>query len=196
MYVFRRRHRFLSWYRAIPLAVVALLGAISFVYSYAPSVLFGSLYPLEYEEYIIESSERHGVDPYLVAAVINTESNWDEDAESSAGAIGLMQVMPETASNMADWELVDSSVYDPEDLTDPATNIEYGCAVLGYLLEYYSGSSDKAIAAYNAGMGNVDEWLEGGSSLTEAIAFPETQAYLARVAMAQTRYEELYPSSF
>ena len=196
MHVFRRRHRFLSWYRAIPLAVVALLGAISFVYSYAPSVLFGSLYPLEYEEYIIESSERHGVDPYLVAAVINTESNWDEDAESSAGAIGLMQVMPETASNMADWELVDSSVYDPEDLTNPATNIEYGCAVLGYLLEYYSGSSDKAIAAYNAGMGNVDEWLEGGSSLTEAIAFPETQAYLARVTMAQTRYEELYPSSF
>lgn len=178
------------------MAVVALLGAISFVYSYAPSVLFGSLYPLEYEEYIIESSERHGVDPYLVAAVINTESNWDEDAESSAGAIGLMQVMPETASNMADWELVDSSVYDPEDLTDPATNIEYGCAVLGYLLEYYSGSSDKAIAAYNAGMGNVDEWLEDGSSLTEAIAFPETQAYLARVTMAQTRYEELYPSSF
>ena len=194
--VARGRHRFFSWYRAVPLAIVAILGAISFVYSYGPSFLFSALYPLEYEEYITDSCSRHGVDPYLVAAVINTESNWDEDVESSKGAIGLMQLMPESADDMAEWGLVDSSVYDPDDLTDPQTNIEYGCAFLAYLIDYYNGSSDKAVAAYNAGMGNVDEWLEDGGVLHNVITFPETQAYLARVTMAQTRYEELYPDSF
>lgn len=192
----RGRHGFFSWFRMVPLALVAILGLVSFLYSYGPSFLFKTLYPLEYEDFIADSSARHDVDPHLVAAMINTESNWDEDAESSAGAVGLMQLMPETARNMADWELVDSSVYDPDDLTDPATNIEYGCAFLEYLFDYYSGSTDEVVAAYNAGMGNVDEWVQEESVLHNAITFPETQAYLARVTMAQTRYEELYPTAF
>lgn len=192
----RGRRRFLRWYRALPLALVSALGIISLAFSYAPSFLFQALYPLEYEELILESSIRHGLDPYLVAAVIDTESDWDADAESSKGALGLMQLMPETAADMAEWGLVDSSVYDEDDLSDPATNIEYGCAFLAYLLEYYNGSTDKAVAAYNAGMGNVDEWLQEESVLTGAITFPETQAYLARVTTARTRYEELYPTAF
>ena len=196
MSVIRGRHGFFSWYRMVPLAIVAILGIISFFYAYAPSFLFKSLYPLSYEDYIAESSERHGVDPHLVAAMINTESNWDAGAESGAGAVGLMQLMPETAHNMADWDLVDSSAYNPDDLTDPATNIEYGCAFLEYLFDYYSGSTDEVVAAYNAGMGNVDEWAQEESVLHNAITFPETQAYLARVTMAQTRYEELYPTAF
>lgn len=192
----RGRRRFLRWYRALPLALVSALGIISLAFSYAPSFLFQTLYPLEYEDLILESSVRHGLDPYLVAAVIDTESDWDADAESSKGALGLMQLMPETAADMAEWGLVDSSIYDEDDLSDPATNIEYGCAFLAYLLEYYNGSTDKAVAAYNAGMGNVDEWLQEESVLAGAITFPETQAYLARVTTARTRYEELYPTAF
>lgn len=77
--------------------------------------------------------------------------------------------------------LVDGSEYSADNLNDPATNIEFGCAYLSYLLTYFNGSTDSAIAAYNAGMGNVDGWAQQSTSLHNAITFPETQAYLIRV---------------
>ena len=192
----RRKPRLFSWYRLIPLALVGALGLVCALYAYAPSFLFASLYPLSYEDEIADACERYGLDPYLVAAVIETESGWDADAESSAGAVGLMQLMPETAAQMASWGRVDGDVYPADDLTDPVVNIEYGCAFLAYLLDYYDESVDKAVAAYNAGMGNVNEWLQEDSVLHNAITFPETQAYLARVKLALTRYQELYPRAF
>lgn len=77
--------------------------------------------------------------------------------------------------------LVDGGEYSADNLNDPATNIEFGCAYLSYLLAYFNGSTDSAIAAYNAGMGNVDGWAQQSTSLHNAITFPETQAYLIRV---------------
>lgn len=192
----RKRSRLLAWYRTLPLACVLVLGAISFIYSFGPALLFRSMYPLQYESEIAASSAVHGVDPYLVAAVIRAESNWDPEASSHKGAQGLMQLMPETAQDMVDKGLVDGSAYSTEDLLDPATNIEFGCAYLAYLLDYFNGATDKAIAAYNAGMGNVDDWTSADSPLHSAITFPETQAYLVRVNMALGRYRELYPSAF
>ncbi|MDO4436770.1 MAG: lytic transglycosylase domain-containing protein [Coriobacteriaceae bacterium] len=188
--------RLFAWYRTIPLIIVAVFGLISFVYSFAPSLLFKAVYPLSYEEEISDSSVRHGVDPYLVAAVIQAESSWKPDASSHKGAQGLMQLMPETADDMVRKGLVDGSIYDSGNLSDPATNIEFGCAYLSYLLEYFNGVTDNAIAAYNAGMGNVDDWTQQDSILHNAITFPETQAYLVRVNMAQGRYRELYPQAF
>lgn len=191
-----RRSRFLSWYRVLPLFAVLVMGLISVVYSCAPSLFFKFLYQLNYESYIQTSAERHGVDPYLVCAVIETESNWNADATSSQGAQGLMQLMDATAQDMIDKDLVDSSTYSANNLNDPATNIEFGSAYLEYLLSYFNNSSDKAIAAYNAGMGNVDDWSSIGSILQNAITFPETQAYLIRVNNAYERYKSLYPNEF
>lgn len=187
--------RLLAWYRVVPLACVLAFAIIALVYSAAPAPLLRLFYPLSHEEEIVDSATRHGVDPYLVAAVIETESGWDESAKSSRGAEGLMQLMPETARDMIALGLVDAS-YDASNLGDPATNIEFGCAYLSYLIRYFNGSTDKAIAAYNAGMGNVEQWTQGETSLQDAITFPETQAYLARVTNARERYQDLYPQNF
>ena len=190
------RVRLLAWYRIVPLLIMALIGAISFVYVYAPAALFQLIYPLEYTDYISASSERHAVDPFLVAAVIETESNWDPDAVSSKDAHGLMQLLPATAEDMVRLGLVDATRFDPENLDDPETNIEFGSAYLSYLIDYFNGSTDRAIAAYNGGLSNVEEWVVEGGVLHNAITYPETQAYLVRVSNARTRYQELYDGTF
>lgn len=191
-----KRGSLLQWYRVIPLTLVLVLGLISFVYSFAPSVLFRAMYPLRYESEITHASSEHGVDPFLVAAIIRSESSWDPAVVSSQGAVGLMQLMPETAQDMAAMGLVDDRDFPIDQLTEPAVNIEYGCAYLSYLLSYFNGAIDRAIAAYNAGMGNVDGWTQQDDLLHNAITFPETQAYLVRVNMAKARYQELYPQAF
>lgn len=191
-----RRGSFLRWYRVFPLTVVLIFGLVSFAFAFAPSLLFKSMYPLRYEDEITASAASHGVDPYLVAAVIRLESSWDPEASSHQGARGLMQLMPETAQDMVAKGLVDGKRYSYENLEDPAINIEYGCAYLSYLLTYFNGATDRAIAAYNAGMGNVDGWAKQDKLLHNAITFPETQAYLVRVNMAKARYQELYPQAF
>lgn len=191
-----RRGSFLRWYRALPLIIVLSFGLVSFAFTFAPSLLFKSMYPLRYEDEITASAATHGVDPYLVAAVIRSESSWDPEASSHQGARGLMQLMPETAQDMVAKGLVDGKRYSYENLEDPTVNIEYGCAYLSYLLTYFNGATDRAIAAYNAGMGNVDGWAKQDKLLHNAITFPETQAYLVRVNMAKARYQELYPQAF
>lgn len=191
-----RRGSFLRWYRVFPLTVVLIFGLVSFAFAFAPSLLFKSMYPLRYEDEITASAATHGVDPYLVAAVIRSESSWDPEASSHQGARGLMQLMPETAQDMVAKGLVDGKRYSYENLEDPTVNIEYGCAYLSYLLTYFNGATDRAIAAYNAGMGNVDGWAKQDKLLHNAITFPETQAYLVRVNMAKARYQELYPQAF
>ena len=190
------RGSFLRWYRALPLIIVLIFGLVSFAFTFAPSLLFKSMYPLRYEDEITASAATHGVDPYLVAAVIRSESSWDPEASSHQGARGLMQLMPETAQDIVAKGLVDGKRYSYENLEDPAINIEYGCAYLSYLLTYFNGATDRAIAAYNAGMGNVDGWAKQDKLLHNAITFPETQAYLVRVNMAKARYQELYPQAF
>ena len=191
-----RRGSFLRWYRVFPLTVVLIFGLVSFAFAFAPSLLFKSMYPLRYEDEITASAATHGVDPYLVAAVIRSESSWDPEASSHQGARGLMQLMPETAQDMVAKGLVDGKRYSYENLEDPTVNIEYGCAYLSYLLTYFNGATVRAIAAYNAGMGNVDGWAKQDKLLHNAITFPETQAYLVRVNMAKARYQELYPQAF
>ena len=188
--------RAFGWFRVIPLCLVLLFGLISFGYTSAPSLLLRPFYPLEYQDYISKASARYSVDPYLVAAVIECESNWNSEAESYRGAQGLMQLMPDTASDMVRLGLVDGSEYDPEDLSDAETNIMFGCAYLRYLIDYFNGSIDYAIAAYNAGLSNVEEWASAATALHNAITFPETQAYLIRVKNAHKRYQELYAGTF
>lgn len=172
------------------------LGAISYVYVSAPSILLSPFYPLRYEEAIAAASERYNVDPFLICAVIETESQWDALAESGQGAVGLMQVLPSTAEDVALRGLVNADEYDPADLVDPETNIMYGTAYLSFLIDYFDGSTDFAVAAYNAGPGNAEMWIESSGALHNAITFPETQAYLIKVRNAHARYQELYAGTF
>lgn len=185
--------RFLRWFRVLPMLVLAVAFAGSATLAASPTTLVAqAFYPVKYAERIEESAARHGVDPLLVAAVVKCESNWDEAAESSAGAVGLMQVMPTTAAELAERGLVDGDAYDAASLADPVVNIEYGCAYLGILQNELS-SSDEVVCAYNAGLGAVQRWLDEGGSVPENVSYSETKYYLERVKAAYEGYQKSYP---
>lgn len=183
------------WRHRVALLVLAGAAVIAcVVLALTPATLARrTLYPVSHVQDIQASAERHGVDPLLVAAVIKCESGWDEAAQSSAGAIGLMQVMPQTSSELARMGLVDPGAYDPSDLLDPAANIEYGTAYLAFLEKNLS-STDEVIAAYNAGMGKVEEWLAQPGELADNITYAETREYLRRVNDAYQGYRDSYPT--
>ena len=178
----------------VPLVLVGAVAIACAILAATPTTLARrTLYPVSHAQDIQASAERHGVDPLLVAAVIKCESNWDENAQSAAGAIGLMQVMPQTSSELARMGLVDSGAYDPSNLFDPTTNIEYGTAYLAFLEKNLS-STDQVIAAYNAGMGKVEEWLAQPGELADNITYAETREYLRRVSEAYQGYRDSYPN--
>jgi soluble lytic murein transglycosylase len=129
--------------------------------------------PLDHEDIIRQQSQEKGVDAALIAAVIDTESKFS-DAESSAGARGLMQITPDAAQFIEKQS--GGTSFKLSDLSDPEINIRYGTFLLKELIERYDGDVAAALAAYNAGPGNADEW--GGAGLSvEEIPFPETRAY-------------------
>lgn len=182
-------------FRFALLALVVLLGGATFVYLKGPAALQRRYYPLQREEMLAESAARHEVSPYLVAAVIEVESGWDEGARSPAGAVGLMQIMPSTAAELARRGSVDGDEYPVERLSDPRVNIEYGAAYLRYLVERYH-EVETALAAYNAGIANADAWSAEGGDIREHIDFPETRHFVVRVTRAKERYQDLYPDAF
>lgn len=184
---------FFRWYRVLPLVAIAVTLAVCLAFDAGPTVLARTfLYPVSHADQIQESADRHGVDARLVCAVIKCESGWDVTATSSAGAVGLMQVMPSTAESLAEMGVVDASAWDPDNLADPATNIEYGSAYLAYLQDNLS-SMDEVVAAYNAGIGTVNQWRSEGGDITDNIKYPETSRYLERVSRAYDGYVRCYP---
>lgn len=189
------RSHALAWHRIIPLAIVGVLAVWGLLYFRGPAVLQRQYYPLRYEHAIEASAIRHRVSPYLIAAVITAESGWDPEAQSQVGASGLMQVMPSTAEELARRGLVDQRRFDPTDLENPETNIEYGAAYLRYLVERYH-EIEIALAAYNAGLANADTWAREGGDIREHIEFPETRRFVLKVARGKDRYEALYPDEF
>lgn len=189
----RRPERLARWYRVVPVCLLALSAALLALFAATPTTLArAAFFPVDHADAIRASAERHGVDPLLACAVISCESGWDEGAVSSAGAVGLMQVMPETASSLVGMGLVDGAAYDPAALADPDTNIEFGCAYLGYLQENLS-SFDEVIAAYNAGIGAVSSWIAEGGTIPDDVRYAETRAYLQRVRAAYDGYRWSYP---
>jgi soluble lytic murein transglycosylase len=145
--------------------------------------------PLRHDDIIRQQASEKHLDPGLVAAVIYAESRFDP-RESPAGALGLMQITPQTAQLIA--RLSGGTQFVTGDLADPDINIRYGCYYLRYLLDHYGGNEVAALAAYNAGTANVDKW--GGANLTLAeIPFAETKAYVAEVLEKRLEYREKYP---
>jgi soluble lytic murein transglycosylase len=144
-------------------------------------------YPLRYSEYVRVHARRHGLDPALLAAVIYQESKFRPDAKSSSGAIGLMQLTPETARGIAIRTHGDA--FHTQDLYDPEINIRYGSWYLDNLFKKY-GSERLVLAAYNAGQGNVDRWRAND----EEIQFSETKAYVKRVEDLKRIYRNAWRS--
>ncbi len=150
-------------------------------------------YPRQYSDYVTEYSAAYGVPEYVVYAVIKVESDFTSNAESHAGAIGLMQIMPDTF----DWISMRLKRNSEQGmLYDPRTNIEYGTYMLSYLYMRYN-RWDTAFAAYNAGHGRVDQWITDPEYADEdgnlvKIPFRETQKYVEKVNDAIEVYKRLY----
>jgi soluble lytic murein transglycosylase len=141
-----------------------------------------------------QATEKH-LDPALIAAVIYAETKF-EPRTSAKGALGLMQLEPETAEYIA--RLSGGYRFTTGDLATPKINLAYGSWYLRYLLDHYSGNEMLAVAAYNAGLANVDSWVakaraDGRELRVADIPFPETKAYVERVLRAQSEYRSVYP---
>ena len=139
-------------------------------------------------------AEEYGVPEHIVYAVIKTESGFDASAQSGAGAIGLMQLMPDTFEWLTDSKLCE--YLDRGMMYDPDTNIRYGVYYLSYLFGRYRDWST-ALAAYNAGPGNVDEWLADAEYSSDGVTlkripFKETRNYVKKVNIASEKYKSLY----
>jgi soluble lytic murein transglycosylase len=153
--------------------------------------------PLRHEDIVRQQAAEKTLDPALLAAVIYAESRFRDGQTSPAGAEGLMQLTPDTARYIA--RRSGGTAFRVQDLGTPQVNISYGAWYLRFLLERYDGNRAFALAAYNAGLGNVDRWIDAarrrGEALTvDAIPFPETRAYVERVQRARGEYRDAYAS--
>lgn len=194
----RRRHRNGSSRLLAVAALIALIlvGAVV-VHATMPSWYARLWYPIEHMQVISAEAGASGVQPDLIAAVIYQESKFAEDARSDRGAVGLMQVLPETARWIHRQPGAPAAA--PERLAEPAVNIAYGVWYLHYLIDKY-GSQDLALAAYNGGETNLRRWIadarSAGRSLNVAdIPFSETRGFVAAVHDARSVYRRAWSES-
>jgi len=172
---------------AISLALLAFAGVAAWVVEAEPDWYLRTRYPLEYEHIVMAHARSYDLQPELLAAVIYAESRFDPEAVSPAGAVGLMQLLPETAKGIALRTGGDRFVV--SDLRDPEINVRYGSWYLDHLRDRYDGDLRLALASYHAGPGSVDSWLEEGGG----IAFPETRDYVEQVLSVRSVYAKAYP---
>jgi soluble lytic murein transglycosylase len=185
-----RRRRFAFLVGAVVLG--ALLAAI--VTGLGPDAVRELTLPLRHDDIIRQQARDKDLDPALIAAIIYEESRF-RDQTSHAGARGLMQITPQTADAIAKHS--GGVRFKQEDLADPQINISYGAYYMRLLIDHYGGNETLAIAAYNAGIGNVDRWVAraGGPDhfdQADDIPFPETRAYVENVMDSRRDYREKY----
>lgn len=165
------------------------------VFLIAFSVVISTLYPLGYRDYINQYSEEYGIDPFLIAAIINVESRYDREAVSPKDAKGLMQIGPKTGE-WASQELGIES-YDESMLFQPDVNIRIGAWYLNKLRGEFGDNLDLILAAYNGGSGNVQKWRlderysKDGVNL-DRIPFKETEEYVKKVKLNIKIYRTIY----
>lgn len=174
--------------------IFAVVAAVLFgIFSVTGKSVMKVLYPMKYTDYVEKYSSQYGIDEELLYAVIKTESSFNPDAVSNADAVGLTQITPETF----DW--LKTKLGEKEldiSLTDPETSIKYGAFFLSYLLNEFE-NTDTALAAYHAGRGRVNGWLEDKSISPDGktlikIPISETAHYVKKVNKAINVYKNLY----
>ena len=181
------------------LAVILII-AISLGVGFAADLLWTKVdhttHPRKYHDIVTKYSVEYNIPEYIIFAVIKTESGFDPLAKSSAGAMGLMQMMPSTFEWLTGEEHLNEGL-SSDSLYDPEVSIRYGTYYLCYLHAKFDRIWDTAIAAYNGGEGNVAKWLsdpeysDGEGNLTY-IPFDETRSYVDKVSSASEMYQKLY----
>lgn len=179
------------------MSVFICLGILAVVFCkfFDADVFYKNRYPIVYKDIVEKYCDLYNVDEYLVQAVIRTESFFKKDAISSKGAIGLMQIMPDTGLWVA--EKLNLENFAVEDLFDCEKNIMIGVWYISFLSDKFDGNLDNIIAAYNAGPTNVSKWLaqdklsDDGENLDD-IPFPETKKYKEKVSSAYAMYLQIY----
>lgn len=175
------RRRLRAFAALVGILVAALLVRTTFI----------TLYPYPYRDEIRAAAARYGFDPLLLAAVIRTESGFRPDAVSRRGALGLMQLLPETAREIS------AAPFDADGLYDPAVNVDLGARYLALLRTRFDGRLSAALAAYNGGGANVRSWIQSGKwdgtyAHAADIPFAETRQFVERVYRAYRMYQWLY----
>ena len=153
------------------------------------------LFPIGWEDRLRARSERHGLDPYLVAALIRQESEFHPGAKSRAGALGLMQIMPSTGRAL--FRRLGISEYASRKLTVPDTSLRLGTFHLKNVLAQFGGDLEKTLAGYNAGERRIPQWMklgpfEDNEEFAETIPFSETRGYVQSVLRNRAMYERVY----
>lgn len=153
------------------------------------------IYKTNYSEYVYKYSGENNIDPLLTFAIIKAESNFNRNIKSKSGAIGLMQLMESTALEEA--EEVNQEIVVTESLYNPEINIKIGTKYYAKLIKKYNNNMLLALAAYNAGIGNVDKWIQEGiikedGSDIENIPFKETNNYVRKIVRDYKIYKQLY----
>lgn len=174
--------------------ILILLITVSLIAAFFGAVYIvkrtGALKKNAYSGIIEIYSEKYGIDPLLVAAVMKRESNNNTNAVSAKGAVGLMQIMPRTAAEIASQLGIEN--FNDEILKDPEISIMFGTYYLSWLLSYYKQNLILALAAYNAGIGNVDGWLSANPKVGKNISkipFKETKRHTRGIIFTYKVYK-------
>lgn len=187
---YRTRHPLLRWL-AVLLALGILLVAVFF-----RSRIARAQYPCRYADTVTRYAELYDLDPLVLYAFIRTESNFNPNAQSGAGARGLMQITEVTF----DWiklKIAPDEALTFDDLFDPETNIRFGSYFVAYCLQRYGGDLATAAAAYHSGVGTVDGLLADsacspdGQTLSH-YPYPQMRRYVHKITTAYQRYQEIY----
>lgn len=187
-----------SWWRRpwlLVLVLLLVLGGAGWRLWNSDAVQMRFVYMWDYQQDIITYSEKNQVDPFLVAAIIKNESGFKHNAVSGVGAVGLMQIMPETGRWIAEQMGLNS--YQDSDLYQTRTNIRMGCWYLGELEHEFQQNMTLVMIAYNAGRGQTHSWIQANNwsydfNDVNAIPYPDTREYVAKVLQDRDRYYLLY----
>lgn len=177
------------------LSIILIIFIIIFCINYnkIKNITLKKIYKIDYSEYVEKYSEEYQVDKYLIYAIIKAESNFNEDAISSKGAKGLMQLMQTTAEEIAskiDLDLTEENILEPD------ININLGTKYISMLIQKYE-NIELSLTAYNAGSGNVDKWITNGvlksdGSDIENVPYAETNNYVRKILRDYEIYKQIY----
>lgn len=179
----------------ISFIIILLLGFLLFKIIKVQDIILKQIYPRDYQEQVEKYAKQNNVDPLLIYSIIKAESNFNPEVVSKSNAMGLMQLMESTAVEMANK--LEDPIESKDELFLPEKNIMIGTKYFAELMKRYNGNMLLALTAYNAGIGNVDEWIEDGiirkdGSDIENIPYQETNRYVRKIVRDYKIYYRLY----